>query len=380
MKVLIDNCVPLNNGDAALIFSLEEKISAKHEVTLCCLNYKTVKEKYPQYEWIPSYINTKFYKFSRKIPYMNILWKIVISIALLNKNNPYNRSDVIISAPGGYLHSYYGIEARMFILYFCKKILKKRVGIYSQSIGNLSLKDQKILKKYGSSLDFILTRDKTSFDRAKDYGLKENLILTKDAAFMLNTSENFVNEYKNKVIAISMRSWGNEGRDLDKYFNMMDLLVKQVLARGYSIVFISTCQGIRDYVDDSSTAKAFIKKFNYSDDNRISVDSSYYDLNQLQKKLTGYDFVIGTRLHMCILALINKVVAFNISYEEKGKECYSYLNLEDFSVDYNDQNVQEKISHFLNLDQYEREEIINRVKKISEEQFEIFKSIEKIIE
>lgn len=373
MKVLIDNCVPLNNGDAALVFSLKQKFG-NDQVHLSTLNFDDVEEKYPKFHWIPSYINTSFYKFSRRVPLMNLVWKSLIAIKLLSKNNPYNKSDVIISAPGGYIHSYYGIESRLFILYFCKKYLKKTVGIYSQSIGNLNEKDRKYLVKYGKNLDFILTRDEISYNRATTYGLN-NIELTKDAAFMLNTNATVPNNVEDNRVAISLRGWSKEGRNKGDYFTLINSLVESLLSKGYKIDFLSTCQGIEGYVDDSIEAKQFLKEYKYEGNINITVIDKYFTLDELQDQIKNYKFIFGTRLHMCILALINGVPAFNISYEEKGKECYKYLQIEKFSVDYNETNINENIESFLNLKFSEKERIFNRVKEVSDEQNVIFGSL-----
>lgn len=378
MKVLIDNCVPLNNGDAALIFALKKGFNKKNSIELNCLNYKEVKKRYPNEVWHPSLINNTFHSFFKKIPFLGLkIWKIFIAIYLFAFNNPYKKSDLIISAPGGYIHSYYGIESRMFILYFCKKYLKKNVGIYSQSIGDLSEKDQKIFEKYGCVLDFIYLRDEISFKRAQDYGLKDNIKLTKDAAFLLfeKSELNYLNK-RNKKIAISMREWNKEGRGKTKYFDLINKIVTILLKHNYQIEFISTCQGLPDYVDDSKVAEEFVEYYKYNNNRNINIDSTYYNLKELQEKLVEYDFVFGTRLHMCILSLINGTLAFNISYEEKGKECYKYLKLDDFTLDYNNiEDCSEVIEKFLNINHKESQKTEENVIKVSNQQKEIFENM-----
>lgn len=376
MKILIDNCVPLNNGDAALIFSLKDKLKKKNELVMSCLNYKEVKKRYPDEKWIPSYINTFFYHKCYRYPIFKWLWKVVIAIKLCLPNNPYNRSDVIISAPGGYIHSYYGIEARLFILYFCKKVLNKKVGIYSQSIGKLSLKDQAIFFRYAKNLDFIFARDATSYQRAVEYGLSDNLFITKDAAFLLATPYATKENTLNKKVAISLRSWNHEGRNMTVYFQAIHGLVQELLDKGFYIDFLSTCQGIENYVDDSQTAERFIKEYGYKEETKISIVTEYFTLDQLQKKIRTYDYVFGTRLHMCILALVNHVMAFNISYEEKGKECYEYLGMADYCVDFNTKIISPALHKFLNMSEVERVEIFERVQCISNEQNKVLEDLE----
>jgi polysaccharide pyruvyl transferase WcaK-like protein len=264
----------------------------------------------------------------------------------------------------------------LYILYFCKKFLKKKVGIYSQSIGNLNPKDQNVFKKYAKHLDFIFTRDEISYRRAERYGLSDNLFLTKDAAFILATSITNKKERPIKKVAISLRSWHHEGRDMTLYFKAINEMVQELLARGFQIDFLSTCQGLENYVDDSQVAKDFVKQYGYGNEKNISIIDRYFTIDQLQQKIKTYDYVFGTRLHMCILALVNGVMAFNISYEEKGKECYQYLGMEDFTVDYNIETINSSLHNFLNMNNDTKEKILKKVLSVSIEQKRVLQDLE----
>lgn len=374
-NVLIDNCVPLNNGDAALIFGLYKQLKErKFDVEFSCLKKEEVEKVYPDYKWHSSHINTFFYKICFKKNLLVFLWKFLIFIKLVLFNNEYKNNDVIISAPGGYIHSYYGIEARMYILYLCKKWLHKQVGIYSQSIGHLNKRDQKIFYKYGKYLNFIFVRDEVSYKRAKSYGNLNNIRLTKDAAFLLLDQNLQAKKVNNKKVALSVRTWKHEGRSMQTYYHLLHKIVENLLKNGYEITFLSTCQGLNGYTDDSETADDFLKKYNYKQNKNIKIDKNYYDLEALQTEICSFDFVIGTRLHMCLLALINGVPAFNISYEEKGAASFKYLGMENFTVDFNanPEDITKKIQTFLAMDLTEKEKILEKVKEISTEQKHIF--------
>ncbi|MFO5361513.1 polysaccharide pyruvyl transferase family protein, partial [Salmonella enterica subsp. enterica serovar Stanley] len=97
-------------------------------------------------------------------------------------------------------------------------------------------------------------------------------------------------------------------------------------------------------------------------------------LNDLQALIRQYDFIIGTRLHMCLLAWINNVPAFNISYEEKGRESYRYLGLDAYTIDFNATDILTKLPTFLRT--ANKKEIFNRVDKVSQEQQALFASLE----
>ncbi|MFO5361511.1 hypothetical protein RCL63_22645, partial [Salmonella enterica subsp. enterica serovar Stanley] len=103
-----------------------------------------------------------------------------------------------------------------------------------------------------------------------EYGLTNNLTLTKDAAFLLKTDQKNL-ENNSKKIAISLRNWTKENRSMNSYFSQINEAVSYLLDNNYDITFLSTCQGIENYVDDSEVAKAFVKHFNYENNQNIHV-------------------------------------------------------------------------------------------------------------
>ena len=101
----------------------------------------------------------------------------------------------------------------------------------------------------------------------------------------------------------------------------------------------------------------------------VEVNNKYYSLEQLREYIKGFRFVVGTRLHMCILTIMSGIPAFNISYEVKGKECYKILNLNEYSVDYNDDinDSLEKLQQFINKNDELKEVYENKALEMNEE-------------
>ena len=265
----------------------------------------------------------------------------------------------------------------MYILYICKKLLKKKVGIYSQSIGDLSKEDQKYLVKYGKVLDFIIVRDQISFERIQSYGLVDNVILSKDAALLSeNINQKSFNTKTKKVVAISVRGWKEEGRKVENYYQLIIFIITVLVEMGYKITFISTCQGIPNYTDDSKIAEEIVSKLEEKYRKNITIDHNFYNLFDFQKRLRNFDYVIGTRLHMCLISLLNKVPAINISYEEKGKEAYDYLKLSNYTIDYNELDlnlVLNKMNHF--FERADWESTWELISKYQIDQLKIFEEV-----
>jgi len=76
---------------------------------------------------------------------------------------------------------------------------------------------------------------------------------------------------------------------------------------------------------------------------------------------------------MCLLSWINQIPAFNISYEEKGRESFKYLGISQFSVDFNSHSITKELQLFLNMT--DKEKIFNKVYEISKEQKSIFNKL-----
>lgn len=328
-KVLIVNAVPTNNGDAALVFALRNKLIEKgYDVIISTLKYDTVLNLYPDVKWIKA--EYEFNKFWHKVfRFFPWLRKRIVRRRVIH-NEIYNQVDFIISAPGGYINSYYGIEERMYIMKLIKEKFNIKEVMYSQSVGPLNDKDKLVLDKYIGCFDLFMARDEVSYKNVEAY---KNSIRTNDAAFLLNTNISY--DEKQNLVAISVREWGFDGRSKEHYINLIRQMTMKCIDNGNKVEFISTCQGLENYVDDSKIAREIIETLDTKYKREVSVDTKYNSLDELRDKIKKYKFVVGTRLHMCILSVMSGVPAFNISYEVKGKECYKILDLSEYSIDYN---------------------------------------------
>lgn len=362
-KILIENAVPLNNGDAALIFALGESLEDRgFDVTYSTFNFQEVIEKYPDKKWVKSPLNNKFIN---KIPILkSYYWKLSL------KKNGY--FDAVIGAPGGYINSYYGFTNKLKVMSLYEQMFNSNVFMFSQSVGPLNSKDELILNEFISKFDLFYVRDDVSFKRMIKLSTEadlENVIQTYDAAFLLSplSNDNILNS-KSKKLAVSVREWGFDSRNTEMYNHMIVNLIRLGLQKGYEITFLSTCQGNDNYVNDSNKAKEIYKLFNQEEQLKIDIDEKDYTLNELRSRLKDFDFVIGTRLHMCILSWLSNVPAFNISYEEKGREVYKYLDLAQFTIDYNEsRDYTLDFSQFLDLNSREKALIMNRIDSIRSE-------------
>jgi polysaccharide pyruvyl transferase WcaK-like protein len=342
-KILIVNAIPLNNGDAALVFSLYNKLKEKgHQVKIATYYFNEVSKKYPKYSFVREIGEAYIF---RKLPILKF-WLFPI---LFYFSKPHRKADVIIGAPGGYINSNYRIKSSLSVFKSAKKHQKK-TAVYAQSVGPLSEKDssyfKNILTKY---IDFLWVRDTYSLQVVKDLDVpNEKYKLTKDFAFVIK--DIVIKKYSTKKVAFSVREWQYDHRNKKQYISLIVSLVNTLTDNGYEVIFLSTCQGEPTYKDDAVLATEIYRQL--TDKTHVSVDKNYYVLPKFIDRLNDFDFVMGTRLHMCILAMTQLIPAFNISYEVKGKETYKYLDMEKYSIDYNDKietsitSLQDFIEHF----------------------------------
>lgn len=334
MKIAIINAYVLNNGDAALSFALYERLCTEgYEVVISTTNYKRVCEIYPQVPFVKApyeysalehfcmRVRNKL-KLSIDFEKLFIKWHLMLEKRL-------HHLDGVISVGGGYINSYYGVEAKLFAAETLRCLNHCPLFMYSQSVGPLSQKDRRDLEHYISSYELFMVRDRISYERCKNYS---NVIMTNDSAFLLEPMNGKANK---KIVAVSVRSWSADGRNSDWYSQLVEVLVRKCMEQGYEIEFISTCQG--EGHSDHLVAQEIKKRFSIEEQKQIRMDKNTYPLNVLREKLRDYEFIIGTRLHMCILGMLSGTPAFNISYEEKGKECFRYLEMEQYSIDYNEE-------------------------------------------
>ncbi len=367
-KVLINNAVPLNCGDAALLIALYRQLVKKgHEVQIASYNYNDVIAKYPE---LPIVKELLLHRIFHKIPWAK---KLLFPFAF-NRSKAYQKADVIIGCPGGYVNSFYNIQNSLssYRIAFAKK---KKTAIYAQSIGPLHSADQKWFKNFvTTSLNYLMVRDEVSNNFMQQLNIPNNKYsLSKDAAFML--PYNLKTKTTTNKVAISVREWNHEDRNTDDYILMIQQMVGYICNDlNKEVVFLSTCQGLNNYKNDAVLAQKIKNGLPKEIQNFVSVNKNYHTLNQLTEQLRLFDFVIGTRLHMCILSMINGVPALNISYEIKGKECYNYLGLDAYSIDYNEplNNALSCLKNFVKQQQQIQTTLTKVIPKVHDETLQDF--------
>lgn len=375
-KIVIINAVPINGGDEALLeatlLGLKKQFNNPSIVVLC--NNPTLYKKYfpdltLDWDWEYTYLklpNTesdplfklklivrKVLKKFFKVSYFSSLSRLFASKSERSVYKILSEADKIIVSAGGYIHDFYGYKKRVNTLHFISSHLNKPYYIFSQSVGPFwEEQNYPMLNEMFNNADHVLLRENYSLEHLKNIGYHcNNVTVTNDVAFYLK--EDYAlpvdKNKKLKKIAVNFRVWKyeeNSKNNLEKAI----LLCKKLINEGYQIAFVSTCQGVERYVDDSEFAENVVTQLPSEMKNQCVILKEKFSLKDLILTLSQQDAYIGMRLHGAILSLLAGIPALNIAYEDKTLGIFKTLGIEDFCFsykeDFNEWNA--KVDYFIN--------------------------------
>jgi colanic acid/amylovoran biosynthesis protein len=362
-RIVIINAVPINGGDEALLeatlLGLKKQFN-NPSILVLCNNPKLYKEFFPDLEldwdWEYAFLknpnseNTFLFKtkrFIRKIlnkvlsiSYYSTLSRIFASKSEKRVYKKLLNSDKVIVSAGGYIHDFYGYKKRVDTLDFIHSQLKKPYYIFSQSVGPFWEKDNfPMLNRIFNNASQVILRETYSLDHLKSVGYhNDNVTVTNDIAFYLHKDYALkVDDNKKlKNIAINFRIWKYENKSSDN-LEKATLLCKKLINEGYELNFISTCQGVKGYVDDSDFAEKIVNQLSDNMQSHCVILKEKFSLNELIVTLSKQDAYIGMRLHGAILSLLAGIPALNIAYEDKTLGIFKSLGIEDYCFSYKEE-------------------------------------------
>jgi colanic acid/amylovoran biosynthesis protein len=242
MNFLITNSVPLNGGDEALLRATIEALTARYpnsKVTVLCSQLELCRKYLPDIHFASDLEFGQAKQSGRNVLEL------------------YQASDIVISAPGGFIHDFYEIEDRLrgfeVALDFGKPVM-----IFGQSMGPFwkpaSLKRIPFVL---NRMTRICVRDAISVQNLINCGVEKSRISqTADAAFIwrrLALDEFHPKSGPVKTIGLCFRIWplGDTTAVIETIRKATQLCIHLLMEEDRQLVFISTCQGVKGYVDDS---------------------------------------------------------------------------------------------------------------------------------
>jgi colanic acid/amylovoran biosynthesis protein len=186
----------------------------------------------------------------------------------------------------------------------------------------------------------VLLRDERSRRHLIDIGADSgNIQIVADAAFALSSPPRKAPSERLKV-AVSVRDWPHAEGDpsvVNHRYREAVAAAVETLVRSHDayVTFLSTCQGVPEYwVDDSRVADDIVERLPVDVREHVEVDHEFHTPSALVERLTDVDLVVGTRMHMLILALVAGAAVFPVAYEFKTRELSERLGLGDWVQDF----------------------------------------------
>ncbi|HUP48548.1 MAG TPA: polysaccharide pyruvyl transferase family protein [Thermoanaerobaculia bacterium] len=255
-------------------------------------------------------------------------------------------ADLIISTGGTYLVEQYDLDERIFLLRAAVASGRPLV-FYTQSLGPFRKpSNRRSLRRVLAYADLILVRDIESRSSVQDLGVRTATHVVADAAFGLLEPNSFrrppPQSWSPKRVALSVRSWPYFERfspeeGMKRYTaSVRGLVAYLTQTYGSEITFISSCQGVPDYHDDSKLASNIVKALPPAVAAKVVLDRSFNTPSRLAEKLSAFDMVVATRMHVAILALTRGIPVFPIAYEFKTRALFEQLGFPQWVQDIED--------------------------------------------
>lgn len=227
------------------------------------------------------------------------------------------------------------------------KMLGKPIIKYTASLGPFCHKWNRIFSKLylGNFADFILARDKTSYQYIKELGIKTPMLTVPDTAFLLQWRECDESRHyatirkENPLIGLSISfQVRNRARDGASYLRTMEDFVKYLIEKYSAHIVIMPNELSETANDDTRIGKEICDKVN---DGRCEL--LYID-NLLAQEIKGVigqcDVIIASRYHTIVAALSLGIPTLAIGWHHKYvgvlelfKQEHWLFNIEDFEFE-----------------------------------------------
>lgn len=344
-----------NTGDAAIVSVMLGKYSKLYpeaEITLSSVTPQKNKA-FLGARYISSFFQEAVY--TSDIPSQRILKTLAIIIGALCGGFFFSKSlkeftkhikeaDLIVGTGGGYIiakadtHDWVTLILTLLEFWFAKR-LGKKVILEAMSIGPLqSGLQKKLAAKVLNTLDEIHIREMISYTFVKSIGVKKELLKKSvDLAFFFapktkTTMKNYLMKrgvfFTKPVLGITVKKCFplDDARQI-KYEQAIAGFVNKILQeKDIKVVFIPHVTARAQNDDDRLIIQRIKPQLVFKEKVILLMEEySYRDIKGIYENL---NWLIGTRMHSVIFALIGQVPVVAIAYEPKTLGIMKTLHLE----------------------------------------------------
>jgi len=255
-------------------------------------------------------------------------------------------SDVVVDLSGDAFSEDYGkaevMSSIMDILLV--KLLRKKIVIYAQSIGpfkNFFIK--RLARMSLNRVDVLMVREHISKKYLQDLGVKTEINLVGDAAFLLKPAppemtsvalqEEGIDEGRRPMIGISLSQHlfqGAQGQDNQYSQAMVNLINHFRDNMGATVILIPHVSTAGRVMDDYRVSEIILNRLNSPSD--VILLKKRYRADQLKAIISLMDMFVGARMHANIAALSTCVPTVAISYSHKTEGIMGLFGQNDWVI------------------------------------------------
>lgn len=258
----------------------------------------------------------------------------------------YVTSDFIIFKGGGYINGRNNMHDNISLLIdmheiLLLKILGREIMLYSQSIGPLGNKFQKLITGWVlNKTDIIFAREQKTIDLLKEIGVtKPHIIKTVDAAFLFKTDKkeemkgylkSLGVDTSKKMIGITARKWLDDisqAKFESELAKFADYLIRDI---NLQVLLIPQVVDPLHNEDDMVVNDNIKSKMRSAHGIFVIEDGlDHYETKGIYENL---ELLVGTRMHSCIFALSGNIPVIPIEYEYKASGIMNDLGLGEWVI------------------------------------------------
>lgn len=227
--------------------------------------------------------------------------------------------DAFISGGGGLLQDKTSLKSLLYYttLINLSKMTNKKTFVFAQGIGPLKKTiSKKIVKHTLNKVDLITVRDDESKNLLLDCGLKNEIIVTSDLAFLYDfeTLPTLPIEENYNVLQIK----GNESVDIEE---ITDIARFMHYKTHYETILVPFYPAM-----DLKLAKTISEKTKFS----VFVPKTFVEAFSI---LNNAKFVVGTRYHSIVFSIMLKKPVLPVFYDEKVKNLSKFIGLTGINIE-----------------------------------------------
>lgn len=395
-KVLLIGANFRNKGSIAILMSTLKSFRILIPNVDFCLG-SSYRARTRDYKQIRDYRLKIFeYEFTKKDIFQNLKSIVSIVSELMNTNVVVDLSGFLFSDKGRKT----GILIRGSTI-LMSKLFRKPVVLYSQSFGPFNSRFARIFCKIClQRANVIVARGKISHSYLYDLGIRKNVQVYSDSAFLLEPApQKRLNEILKKEnikkrngvlkigVAVNIRIYertkgkGTENHFVNVMAQLSDFLVENLNSElvfvPYEFPYKPTTRGY----DDRFVARMIYEKA--KNKHRIQLIENEYDPRELKALTKIFDLFIGCRFHSIVASTSMCVPTITISWSHKYLETMEPLGQAKYVCDYRDLSLN-RLINLVNDALHRREEIKKelaaKLEEVKNSAFESAKLVAKMID